>query len=56
MAEGDRVRIAAVLAADADLEVGPRLAAALGADAHELADAVPIDGDERVDLEDRPLV
>src|SRR5581483_153279 len=55
VAEGDGGGIAAMLAADADLEAGPRLAAALGAEAHELAHPVPVDGDERVDLEDRPL-
>ena len=42
-------------AADADLEAGARLAAPLGADADELADAVLIDGDERIDLQDRLL-
>ena len=41
-----------MLAADADLEAGPRLAPALGADTHQLADAVPIDGHEGIDLED----
>jgi hypothetical protein len=55
VAEVDRCRVAAVLAADADLEAGARLAAALGADAHQLADAVLIDGDERIDLQDRLL-
>ena len=37
-----------MLAADAELEVVSRLAAALGGDAHELADAVAVDGDERI--------
>ena len=38
--KNDRGRIAAVLAADADLELGPRLAAALAADLDQLADAL----------------
>ena len=41
LAEGDRGRIAAVLAADAELDVRPRRAAALGGDADQLADARP---------------
>src|SRR5581483_11578078 len=53
--EGDRCRVAAVLAADADLEIGPHPAAALGADPHQLAHAVGIDGDERIDLENAAL-
>src|SRR5207253_4918983 len=44
-------RIAAMLAADADLEVRPRLASALHADLDELADAVAIDRDEGIDLQ-----
>src|SRR4051794_31286337 len=48
MAERHRGRIAAVFAADADLEVCPRLAAALDADLDQFADAVAIDRDERI--------
>ena len=44
-----------MLAADADLEIGLHLASAFGADGDELADAVLVDGDERVDLEDGVL-
>jgi hypothetical protein len=40
-AEGDRSRIAAVLAADAELEIGAGRATALGGDGDELADAIP---------------
>ena len=40
-AEGDRGRIAAVLAADAELKVGTGRAAARGGDGDEFADAVP---------------
>jgi hypothetical protein len=38
-----------MLAANAELEAGPHLAAALGRDPHQLADAVAVDGDERID-------
>src|SRR5688572_26367719 len=55
VAEGDRRRIAAVLAADADFEAGAHLAAALGADADQLAHPLLVDGDERVGGEDRLL-
>src|SRR3954470_10651277 len=48
MAERDRSGIAAVLAADADLEVLADLAAALDADPHQRADAVAVDRDERI--------
>ena len=37
-----------MLAADAELEIAPHLAAAFGGDAHQLADAVAVDGDERI--------
>ncbi len=40
-----------MLAANAELDVFPRLAAALGRDLDELADAVPVDRNERVDGE-----
>ena len=49
--QGDRLRVAAVLAAHAELEVGLGLAPEAGADAHELADAVGVDGLERVALQ-----
>ena len=52
MAERDRRWIAAMLAADADLQIGPRLASARDADLDQFADAVAIDRDERIDLED----
>src|SRR5277367_1547553 len=51
VAERHRSRIAAMLAADADLEIGPRLAAARDADLDQFADAVAIDRDERIDLQ-----
>ena len=41
-----------MLAADADLEIGARLAAARHADLDEFTDAIAIDRDERIDLED----
>ena len=50
LAEGDRGRIAAVLAADAELDVRARRAAALGGDADQFADAVLVERDERVVL------
>ena len=53
VAERDRGRIAAVLAADPELEVRPRLASAIDADAHELADAIAIDRHERITRQDR---
>src|SRR3954470_3880164 len=43
MTELDAVGFAAVLAADADLEVGPRRPSLLDADLHQPADAVEID-------------
>ena len=52
MAEGYRGRVAAVLAADPDLEVGTGLAAARHADLHQFADAVAVDRDEGIDRED----
>src|SRR5258708_6136826 len=57
VAEADGGGIAAVLAADAELQVLARAAAALGADAHELAHALAVDGDEGVVRENAlPLV
>ena len=41
-----------MLAADAELQIRPRRAAALGGDPDQLADAVGVEGDERVVLED----
>src|SRR5207237_2764116 len=52
MAERDRGRISAMLAANADLDIRPGLAAARNTDLHQLADAVAIDRDERIDLQD----
>ena len=43
MAEGDRRRLAAVLAADADLQVLPRFAAVHRRHLDELADAGPVE-------------
>src|SRR5579862_412552 len=56
-AELHRGGVAAMLAADAELNAGPRLAAALAADADQLAHAFLVDGDERVALDDSlPLI
>src|SRR5690242_18917287 len=49
--ERDGGRIAAMFAADADLQRWPRLAAALDADLDELADALAVERDERIDLQ-----
>ena len=43
MAEGDRARLAAVLAADPELEPAARLAPALGRDPDQLADALAVE-------------
>src|SRR5437868_2705893 len=48
VAERDRSRIAAVFAANADLEALAHLAAALDADPHQRADAVAVDRYERI--------
>src|SRR4051812_16329863 len=53
--EADRSGIAAMLAADADLERGARLAAALDADPDQFADAVAIDRNKRIDLQNAAL-
>ena len=50
--KGDRRGIAAVLAADAKRNVGPRLARPLAADGDEFADALLVDGHERVRRQD----
>src|ERR1700733_7986415 len=47
--ERHRGRIAAMFAADADLQVGTGLAATRDADLDQFADAVAIDRDERID-------
>jgi hypothetical protein len=53
--ERDRVRVAPVLAADAQLEpFAPRAPEPHG-DAHQLADAVDVDGLERRAVDDPPL-
>src|SRR5258708_5853159 len=52
VADRHRGRIAAVLAADAELEVLARVAAALGRDLHQFAHALAVDRDERVDRQD----
>src|ERR1700741_635369 len=52
MAEGDRSRVCALLAADADLEPGLGPATTLDADAHQFADALAIDRHERIGLQD----
>src|SRR5947207_14791325 len=54
VAEHDRSRIAAVLAADADLEVPAHLAAALDADPNQRADAIAVDRPERIARQDAP--
>src|SRR5215210_7480043 len=51
VAERDRLRLAAVLAADAELEVLLDAAPALDGDAHQVADAVLVEELERVALE-----
>src|SRR3954469_8245619 len=51
VAERDRVGLAAVLAADAQLDALLRAAAPLDRDAHQVADAALIDGLERVSLQ-----
>src|SRR6478735_5877346 len=56
VAEEHRGRIAAMLAADADLERGPGLAAALAADLDQLADALDVERGERVVLQDAALL
>ncbi len=55
MEEVHRVRVAAVLAADAELEVGPGGPAGLGGRPHQRADAVAVDGLEGADAEDALL-
>ena len=56
MEEMDGRRVAAVLTADADLEVGPRLATALDAGPHEIPDALRVNRRKRILLEDLLLL
>src|SRR5205814_1528238 len=49
--ESDRLRIAAVLAADAELDLGIPLAAPLGTDVHELANPVGVESFEGIALQ-----
>src|SRR4029077_14300383 len=49
VAERNRCRIAAVLAADAELQAIARLAAAVGCDPDQLAHALAIERDKRID-------
>src|SRR5206468_9718786 len=51
MAEGDRLRLAAVLAADAHLQVGLRRPPALDADPHQVADTTDVERLEGIALE-----
>src|SRR5262249_34288522 len=55
VAERDRLRLPAVLAADPGLQAGLRRSAALDADAHQLADTVHVERLEGVVLEDAVL-
>src|SRR6476660_5741569 len=55
LAEGDRGRVAAMLAANAELEAGLRRAAALGGERDQLADPFLVDRDERIAGEDTLL-
>src|SRR3546814_5803575 len=48
LAKPDRGRVAAMLAADAELDTGPGLAPARRRDLDQFADALDIDADERV--------
>ena len=47
LAEGDAGRVAAMLAANAELEAGPGRPAPLGGDRDQLADALDVEADER---------
>src|SRR5436309_7358707 len=55
LAELDRGRVAAVLAANAELQRWAGLAPAIGGKADKLADALAVEGDERVAGEDAAL-
>src|SRR4051812_38486201 len=52
MEEVDRLRVATVLAADADLQPGAGLAAFLGGDLHQPADPLAVEGLEGAHAED----
>src|SRR6202022_4587436 len=52
VAERDRSRIAAMLAANADFQIRAGLAPARDADLHQFTDAVAIDRNERIDFQD----
>ena len=52
MAELHAIRVAAVFAADAELDVGPRFVALRHRHLHQLADAGLVDGGERILLDD----
>src|SRR5262249_60511166 len=56
VAEEHRGGIAAMLAANAELELGPRLAAALAGDLDQFAHALGIERGKRVVLEDAALL
>src|SRR6516162_5581822 len=49
VAEGDRGRIAAVFAANPEFQIWPYLAAPLGSDADQLANAIAVERHERID-------
>ena len=55
MAERHGARLAPVLAADPELDVGLRASPPLHGDSHEVSDAVLVDDLERVALEDPVL-
>ena len=55
MEEVNGIRVAAVLAAHAELQVRARLAALLRCDPDQAADALGVDGLERGDAEDAEL-
>src|SRR5689334_10607392 len=55
VAERDRSRIAAMLAANADLELAARLAPPFDADAHQFADALLVNGDKGIAGNDAAL-
>src|SRR5207253_10205246 len=56
VAEEYRRRVAAMLAANAELQLGPRLAAAFAGDLDQLADAFDVERGERIVLEDAALL
>src|SRR5881392_659669 len=51
VAETDRARVSAVLTADAELQIGSRLPAALDGDLHQLADTVEVERLEGIRVE-----